>query len=279
MKIRASHLIKHLAASDRFRREALLGMFSAMIFISVFISAFSGCASSPELAQLPEQTLDRKPVLPHGVTSWRALSGLALDSERNWTLFPFHWEQAISPRVTLVWTPLPFEVRFLAHSDEEQWLTTAFALLGSSYSRQKNWGWWPYFQAIYSRKLSPTVAWEEELLVQFEVRKSGEDRLSQTVGLRTSLGYQLAPRFHLKPGAWVLNETGEIRARYVGRIPPGNTGTRSQSARWRMPLALDLSWTLDPQWEMQTSLNYFSFGYEAEGFTSGSIFITAIHYW
>lgn len=253
-------------------------LFLKLVFMSgiVFISA---CASSPHLADLHEESIHRRTTLPEGVTQWHMIWGHAFDHEPNSTIYPLYWEQGLTSRLTLIWMPLPLEARYLAYSDETQWLIVDAALLGNVKAREKDFIWRPGINTTWRRRLSDSIAIEEKISLLAEVKRAEKNNFGRTVGLESGVLFQLHRKFAVKPSLLVINEEGETQSRYLGAIPHSSRGDVSHLySRWRYPLHLNVVFNISRQFELALEVQYLKLGYEP-GFRGLPVFLSLIHSW
>lgn len=222
--------------------------------------------------------MDRLPTLPEGVSAWRPVIGHAFDVEPNSTAYPLVWESGLTDRLTLVWTPVPFEARYLLAQDDRQWLAASAAFLGSVKTREKNFDWRPSARLSARRRLEGALAIEGDLEAQFEIRRTGLGT-GRTLGLRAGLCLEPPDgRLAFIPSIWAINESGETRVRYLGALPPSGQGAAAAGSRWRFPLALEVSYRLGRQWEAGLEAAYYRIAYDP-GYVGLPVYLSVAHYW
>lgn len=247
-----------------------------IILLSGLISA---CSSSPQLADLPEETIYRRATLPEGVSQWHLILGHAFDHEPNSTIYPLYWEQGLTSRLTLIWIPLPLEARYLVHSDSKQWLVVDASFLGNVKSREKNFVWRPGVSTTWRRLLSDSIAIEEKFFYLAEVKRAEKNKFGRSIGLENGVLFQLHPKFAVKPSLTLMNESGETQARYLGAIPDSSRGDESHlKPRWRFPVGLAAHLVLSRQFELALEVQYLRLGY-GPGYQGLPVFLSLIHSW
>ena len=95
-----------------------------LLLLSFPLFLFSCTASFP-LSKYPIRQIDRPYTMPKSMRAWRTSlqAGIGDNSEEVLPLNPFNLEQALSDRVTLLWSVLPVGIKY-------QFLNTGSSLLG-----------------------------------------------------------------------------------------------------------------------------------------------------
>lgn len=245
------------------------------ILACIGILLLASCAATSKLDTYAERAIDRSEALAEGVTLYRFTYSQSFSAPANLGVLPFYWEQGISEHWTLVFMPLPLQVRYRLAHDEESWWTVDAAFLGPMLTRTRNLDWRPTLYSHYRRKLSAEFALELGGLALAEVKRTGANKLGTTFGLKAGAGWQLHPRFYLQAGLWVQREHGAARAQYVGEIPPD---ADSDAVRWRYPLQFQLTWSLHRQWDFSARIDVYRLGYPAV-YSSNSFYAWVTHAW
>ncbi len=185
----------------------------------------------------------------------------------------------MSDRLTWIWSPIPLDFQYLLWEAPEptRWVTVGASLLGSPYSREKNFDWRPSVELQARTLLSQSFALDGSLLSQFEIKRASSARTSRTLGLRLGPLLQIEQRLSLLVSAWVLNEAGTTRARYLGELPPASQDPRSQ-ARWRFPLEFQIQFNPSARWSLIATGQLHRLGYES-GYTGSATYFSFVHYW
>ncbi len=250
-----------------------------LCFLSLLFLSSLSCATSPSLQHIKKESIDQIPILPLGVSSWRLIYAHAFPPEVRDFVFPFYWEHGFLEKLTLVWAPLPFEMRYLFYQNEEMWLSGHTSLLGSIYTRDINFYWRPDLGFVLRKKVTPWLAFESELFLQLEVKRSREDALARTYVARQGALFQPFPFLLLSASLLALNEKGETIARYLGAVPKENQGSQaSEKSRWRFPLSTDVILQLSPQWQILFNLTFYHFGYGGEK-VSAPLYVSLVYFW
>jgi hypothetical protein len=247
---------------------------NAMIKVTtVLFLIFSGCASTLDYAGFQERSIDRSPTVEATRAEWKPFFAYSVDSEAQSELYPFRWEHGFSERITLVWMPLPLEIRALILREEDFWLVGEFALLGPVQSRLKDFHWWPSLSFALQKKFNANWAWGVKLFFQPEFKRGASTRKnSSSYEIEFSVLQQASELISIGFCFSALWEQGDIRARYIGRVPdPTN-----QSIRF--PLGARLSYALSRSWELELKAKIYQIGYSSD-FSSLPLFLTIAHTW
>lgn len=254
-------------------------LLSVHLVFSVFISLFAmGCATSSRFSEFPPNQIARKPVLPDGVAAWGPIAARGFDADPGGFVYPLHWEQGVSEKVTLIWMPLPLQVRYQIFDSESQWLATEFALLGTTYSRDRNYNWRPSLQLDHRYRLGPHFALDSQLLFQFDIRRTSDNPVNFILGLKLLPKVQLTSNWMIGAGFSVWRETGETPGPYLGAMPSDVNGPTALGSRWRLPLEFETRWQFRPQWEIHLKSQIFTVGYPP-GYFGWPMYLTLWHYW
>lgn len=241
----------------------------------LYIYLLTGCASSPSLSQIPRQVIDRKPVLPEGVSTWKPLMGLGWGEENRSFIYPFLWEQGYSPYFTLIWMPLPLQFRALLYEKEGlYWLTLEAAFLGSLESRDRDFDWRPEVQLLNQYRIHPQIALRSEALFQSEIRRGSENIFSYTTGMTIGTLWQTTSFLSVNLEVGFLYEQGLTRARYIGYYNTDETNP----PRVRYPVFFDFRAVFTSQWEvsLKGEIDYFGYSGVERG---GSAYFSVAYSW
>lgn len=230
------------------------------------------CATYPDTSPELLPTIDRTPTLPKELSIWKPFVSASLDSERQFEVYPFRWEQGLTDRLTLVWMPLPLQFRYLIHQGNQFWIATDFALLGQVQSRLKDFDWWPSFSISSQLKLSQVMAAQFEIFVQPEFKRGRDHNSSQSSELKSGVLLQVNDRIALNTTLSALYESGEVRARYPGEVP------MDQGKKIRYPISVKAFYSFNRNWELELDYKIYSVGYE-KSFISTPIFFVLTHRW
>jgi hypothetical protein len=250
-----------------------------MISCFLLIVQSIGCASSPKAKKYAETSLaDRSATLPGDTAAWKPVFGFAVAKESSSLIVPLQWETGYTESLTLIWMPLPLQLRYLLFSDSEQWITTEVALFGSNYSRSRDYNWRPSVSIGWKKNLGGGFGYEAKFLFQGEMKRSQDEPFSRTLSLQTGGFLQVTPWLGLNPSVFIWNEYGEVRTQYLGEVPTTLSGPEALKTHWRFPLNLGIVARLASNFELQAEVRYYRLGYEAD-YTEVPIFLTLIHYW
>lgn len=221
--------------------------------ISTLVLGSFGCSTPQEREHFPDRQVDRPYSLPKGLNTWKViftgtLSGTLDQTSRKFGTFPFNWEQGLTDSLTLIWAPLPLEIRYQFFQNLESFFGFTFIGIGPTYSRGFDLNWSPTLHLTYRRKLVQDIALEGTLLLEPEVN-SADPLGNRTLGMQFAVWYQLWNRAALALKPHILYETGAPRSRYFDLLPPGRNGNR-----WIFPIFVDFQAVLSRQW--QTDLEY-----------------------
>ena len=173
--------------------------------------------------------------------------------------------------------PLPFQFKYLLFKSANTSLTLDTVLLGSLYSRYKNFDWRPSVTFSGRRAVSSVLALNAEAFLQAEIKRSTEERLARTVGMKSGTLLQLSKSIAIIPSISIINERGRTVAKYVGELPASVEGMEFRTSRWRFPLSFDLLFSINRRWEIWLNTNYYRLNYE-ENYSSLTTFLTTIYY-
>lgn len=236
-------------------------------FCVVSISILVACATPQRLENYPLSEIDRPYTLPEDVNSWGTyLTGVFdrsnLKSTHGFAIFPFNWEQGLSDRLTLVWSPLPLQVRYQAYRDSVSFLGIYFNLLGPTYARGYDFNWSPTLHLTYRRKLTSIFALQGTLIGEPEV-KSKQAVGNGTSGLQLATWFQVVERLAVAFKPHFLWESGDPRSRYFGELPPD----RSEKSRFLFPISAEIEGVLSRRWQVNFEYQWLS-SPEAQEFMS-----------
>lgn len=240
---------------------------------TVFFLILSGCASTPDYAGFEQRAIDRSPTVSENHSQWKPFLAYSIDSASQAEFYPFRWEHGFSDRVTLVWMPLPLQLRALLWRGESAWVTTEFAVLGPVQSRLKDFHWWPSLSFAFQKSITSDLAWGGKLYFQPEFKRGASTRKSSsTLELETSALYQASDAFYAGFSLSLLVENGDLRARYLGRVPePVTTATR-------FPIGVRAGYAFSRAWELELEAEIYRLGYPSS-FSSIPVFLSVAHTW
>jgi hypothetical protein len=166
------------------------------------------------------------------------------------------------------------QARVLAYSDDRQWVTAELALFGPPQSRDRNFEWRPSLDFIWRRKLSAALALDSGFGIHAEVSRTAEKNISRAYIGRIGALWQMLDRVAVLPSVQVMNESGSMKAMYLGEVPVGDG--------WRVPLGLEIATVLYRDQRRQVELGlqgtWFHLGYEND-FTSFPVYLTLAYSW
>lgn len=253
----------------------LIGFLIGINLISIFIS---GCASSPAAKEYVRKPLpERSPTLPLNTGAWKPIFGFAPAKDSSSVVSPLQWENGYAERLTVVWIPLPLQIRYLWISDDHSWLTSEFALFGTNYSRSRDYNWRPSLSFDWKKSLSSSMSYALGFLFQAEVKRGANESWARTLALTLGWQFQALSWLAIEPGLSVWNEVGEVRTFYLGEVPSSLSGPEAQNTHWRFPLSLALTARFSAVSELRVEARYYRLGYE-ESYTEVPIFLTLAYY-
>jgi hypothetical protein len=140
-------------------------------------------------------------------------------------------------------------------------------------SRLKDFHWWPSLSFAAQKTMSSDWAWGGKLHLQPEFKRGASTRKSSfSFELETSALYQATDALYLGLSLSLLVEAGDLRARYIGRVPePVSTATR-------FPIGLRAGYALSRSWELEFEAEIFRLGYPSS-FISVPLFLSVAHTW
>lgn len=196
---------------------------------------FAGCASLPGPGPREE---DRPYLVSADTAAWRTTLSWGSAPESSVAAFPWEWEQRIG-NWSLVWKPIPFEARFMAHLEPQRMIGLRFNILGEPYYRSGDFNWSPFVEVEWRERLTLDRGLRTVLLLNPEIRRSG-DPFNLTAELRSGPSFQLGAWLWLHPHMAIRPEVGSPIARYLGTPPPQTAGAPgSLNWRWRFPIGAE----------------------------------------
>jgi hypothetical protein len=212
------------------------------------------------------------------VSAWKPIVGFAPSKESSSLIVPLQWENGYNESLTLIWMPLPLQIRYLLFSNDYQWISTEVALFGLNYSRSQDYNWRPSASLGWKRKISDALGYETKLFYQGEVKRGDDEPYSRTISLQIGGFIQITSWLGINPSISIWNESGAVRSQYLGEIPMSLKGEEAKNTHWRFPLNLSLVARFSASSEIQAEIRYYRFGFEST-YTEIPIFLTFVHYW
>lgn len=184
---------------------------------------------------------------------------------------PLNWEQGLTDHVSLIWTPIPVQLKWQYWRTQDAYLGFYVNLLGRTWSRVKDFDWSPILSTTLRKKLSKRFA--TELSVSAEVDFKLKQTANWTLGSQVGILYQVADTwmtaFHLD----ILAEKGSPRSRYLGTLP----FERSDGVHYLYPLNFSVVGSLTEQWELDATCRYIAL--PSLHYRSYEVFLSLLYYW
>lgn len=186
-------------------------------------------------------------------------------------VFPFQWEHGVGERFSMIWSPVPVEMKWQYGKGEDSHLGLYVNVLGRFWSRVKDFNWSPHANTTWRKKLSPHFATEWTLLGEMDIQRKGSP--NWTVGMQPAILYQMLQKWMIGLQAEVLLEKGSPRARYLGTLP----FERSDGLHTLFPVTLKVAGMLSDQWEIDTQMRYLRIA--CKNYNSYEVFASILYYW
>lgn len=212
-------------------------------------------SSVSPLTRWPAPSVERPLTLSESLAQWKAWSFVS--SAQPWGWFPLGFEYGVTDTLTLVWLPIPIEIRWRAYSDalREKQLTLSFNILGAVTSQTQNFNWSPFARADFRWRPLGWFALDTALGFVGELRR-------EVVPFAATLVAEISPRFQVFSWFWVApwvglwSEWGAPRSLYWGASPTivaGDLGLR-------VPVGAALGFTLSNRVELESRVTQMGIG-------------------
>lgn len=217
-----------------------------------------------------ERFIDRPYTLTKGTALWK----VSVTISRDFDIFPFYWEQGLTDDLTLVWFPVPFEVKYQLQRNRRLRIGAALNILGPLNYRNADFTWSPYLQGNLRFFLSSRLAIAMDPLFAAEVSRSGNG-ISSTMALPLGPLFQLTDQLSLQPRIELRLESGNPRDWYLGTLPPHE---QSKSFHSRTPIGMSLNWQFLSAWEFEGDYTFLKWGYR-NGYHNHQLFLNLLYFW
>ncbi len=221
----------------------------------VLLPATARSEPSPDpFSKWAQASVERPLTLPDSMGEWKVWSFLS--NAQSWSWFPLAFEYGVNDDLTLVWLPIPIELRWRFFRTAEQELAATLNVLGATTSQTQNFNWSPFVRVNSRWHISHWLALDSHLAWVAELRRE-----TTPVAVTGVLG--VAPR--LQPWRWMwislLLETwlefGAPRAMYWGAEPTW----AAPGPNLRVPFGGVLGFSLWNRLELENRLTVLTLGF------------------
>lgn len=260
----------------------------AVSFFFLIPVLFSACGTPTNWKPEERLFVDRGLTLPKDVRAWKTLVVFGLDEENGRSqdsshyLYPFTWEQGLSDRWTVVWSPFPLDLKYRAYQLLDQadpaggrtQFDLQFSFLGNGYSNAKTFLWRPAVSGLLKKSYEKKWGWELKTFFQPELGRSLAENFALTLGLEAGSLWQISDRMGVK---LLLAAQGEMKgpgSQYLKNAP----SEFSRDLVWRFPVGVVFHGAIHSEWDFQAEYRWYRIGY-LSGFEAHQWIMTTMMYW
>jgi len=249
-----------------------------LVLACVLLTYLIACATPKELEKYPVRHIDRPYTLPERLMSWKTLFTGTTDRTDSkgyspqYQYLPFNWEQGLTDNLTLIWTPLPYQVRWQVYRTPESFFGLYGNLIGRTWSRTDDFNWSPIVSGTYRRKLVEWFAFEGTLTIEPDVRRAATP--SWTIGPEFGALFQVADPLMVGAHIAFLGEWSDPRARYLGTLPV------NRFMEWRLltPVTAEIHWNIIQRLQLEAQYQYLQ-SPVAGGYYSHNLYLGTTLFW
>lgn len=174
--------------------------------------------------------MDRPYALPLDLAFWRPLTVWGLSNQTGTAratdvgVFPLAFELGVSETLTLIFTPLPLQLRWQPLRWDGGWAGLYFNVLGPLYTRLVDFNWSPKLELRARQKLLPWLALEAAVSNETELSTKAP-QYSTTFGPEFGLLAQILDFWAVGASVTAAIEYGDPRSRYLAELPRGRVGS------------------------------------------------------
>lgn len=243
----------------------------------ILIALVVGCTSSPNLDSYPERQIDRPYTLPDDVATWTTSVSTSLvddgEQQLELTAMPLTWQQALSDKWTLEYSPLPLAARYqIANTATNVWGIRFGSGIG--YSSFSGVILQPVLGAYHRYKFGNSYAWESTVSYS-RVFSSKEDRDE----LEDALIYT-GPMFQLDNNKVLLPKVGlGVIKNDLAEYSDYRDYSGDDDLSFYMPISLKFKWLRHKQWEYSLGYSLNSLVLEGDRFAVHRLNASFKHFW
>lgn len=243
------------------------GVFSAIIL--------SGCTSTGPVEKVNSRAVDRSYTLPSGVASWSTLAILGnIKTPSDNTIIPpipipLFWEQSLNDNLTLVWGPLPLELKYQISKTDIQLWGVNFGI-GGGYGSGTGWILQPRASVTNRSKLNSDLAIQSTFGGRFSFETGSRGSNGYSFSASSGALFQLSDIFALNAAIGV-----EISKANLGLV--GVSGATTNMTSTIVPLTIGSDWRFARQWSFNTTYAYYGLG--SSDWSANILLFDLTHYW
>ncbi len=236
-----------------------------------------GCTSSPNLESYPERQIDRPYTLPEGVASWKtSVSARQIDDGRGEVVvsaYPLIWEQALSDKWTLEYSPIPLSARYQISKTENNIWGLRFGT-GLGYSSLYGVILQPQLGLYHRARLTDSWAWEST--VNYSRVFSSEKNRDEYESARVSTG----PMLQVDKTKVILPKIGLAGVRNdLSRFADYENFEGDDDFSFTLPASINFQWLFHRQWEYSLGYSVNSLIHEEDYLSIHSLNTSIKHFW
>jgi len=191
---------------------------------------------------------------------------------------PIFWEQSYSDKITLVWDPLPFRLKYQPYRDERNVTGIHGGLSygkGFSVSNQFFWN----FGLFYKRLLNDDNAFVLGLDYNRPVRTAEEGDVDYDeneiygTGFKFGMMFQLDDNKAITPALTIVRMKDYSRHSLTCAQKAAGTSTRTI-----VPIGFDFHWSISKRWNFSMEYSYYDIGYDNDYF-GHKLYYVLSRYW
>lgn len=267
-----------------FRFTWLLFIFTHSLVISTLLptrslakdSASEAPVEQVSVSPLPGNLWERHWVLqPVERSAYRFILIRPLESSGELSIFPVYFEQGYTEDLTVIWSPIPLHFRYRFLTREKWSFFTEFAFLGLATAREKDFNWRPFLSLQAQFHWFPRVHLGFELHDTIDIKRGGQTSLGNMLSFR--LKSRVTPASFLSFDGWadLVLESGQVRARYPGGLPPD---VDDPSNRYRVLFGLSATLLPVPFFELRGDLDLYALGYSGGYWSLPFVFTSSVYF-
>ncbi len=250
--------------------------FVSLLFILILVLAV-GCTSSPNLESYPERQIDRPYTLPDGVATWKtSVSAQQIDDGRGEvtvSAYPLIWEQALSDKWTLEYSPIPLSARYQISKTENNIWGLRFGS-GLGYSSFSGVILQPQLGFYHRARLANSLAWEST--VNYSRVFSSEKNRDEYENARLTTG----PMFQLDNNKVISPKIGLGAIRNeLARFSDYENYQGDDDFSFTLPASVNFQWLFHRQWEYSLGYSVNSLISEDDHLSIHNLNTSIKHFW
>jgi hypothetical protein len=239
-------------------------------------SVSEGQADQTAISPLPANLWERHWVLqPEDRSAYRFILMRPLESSGELSFFPVYFEQGYTENLTVIWAPIPLHFRYRFLTREKWSFYTELAFLGLATAREKDFNWRPFLSVQAQFQWFPRLQLGLELHDTIDIKRGGQTSIGNMLSMR--LKSRAIPASFLSIEGWtdLVLESGQVRARYPGALPPD---VDDRTSRFRVLFGLSATLLPVPFFELRADLDLYAFGYTGGYWSLPFVFTSSIYF-